>query len=155
LIIKALSIGATKAHGNAGSKCKYAIKVLQSWAADGIKTVDEWNKKFAPKSRGRPSKAEESKEKNKARARKKPPPKTKYAEFVSLTNVEHETLVAKLGEDGARRCIEILDNYKGSTGKRYKSDYRTILNWVVQRYEEEQQKQKSKPSGNIFMEEDV
>lgn len=78
--------------------------------------------------------------------------KIKYADFVSLTNAEYEALVAKLGEDGAKRCIEILDNYKGSTGKKYKSDYRTILNWVVQRYEDEQQKRK-KPenkSSNLF-----
>jgi len=74
--------------------------------------------------------------------------KTKYADFVSLTNDEYSSLVTKLGEEGTKRCIEILDNYKGSTGKKYKSDYRTILNWVVQRYEDEQQrkKQQDKPS---------
>lgn len=66
--------------------------------------------------------------------------KTKFAEFVSLTNAEYEALVAKLGEDRAKRCIEILDNYKGANGKRYKSDYRAILNWVIQRLEEEEQK---------------
>ena len=66
--------------------------------------------------------------------------KTSYAEFVSLTNAEYEALVAKLGEQGARRCIELLDNYKGQSGKRYQSDYRAILNWVVGRYEEEQKK---------------
>ena len=36
--------------------------------------------------------------------------------------------------------IEILDNYKGSKGKKYRSDYRAILNWVVNRYNEEIQK---------------
>jgi hypothetical protein len=77
------------------------------------------------------------------------PEKIKYADFVSLTNDEYSSLVAKLGEDGAKRCIEILDNYKGATGKKYKSDYRAILNWVVQRYEEEQsKKQQDKPKTN-------
>lgn len=86
----------------------------------------------------------------------KKPEKIKYADFVSLTNAEYEALVAKLGEDGARRCIEILDNYKGATGKKYKSDYRAILNWVVQRYEDEQRKRgKNSHSGNIFLEADV
>ena len=33
--------------------------------------------------------------------------------------------------------IEILDNYKGAKGKRYKSDYRAILTWVVDRYNED------------------
>ncbi len=27
----------------------------------------------------------------------------------------------------------MLDNYKGASGKRYKSDYRAILNWVPER----------------------
>mgnify|MGYP006901990299 FL=1 len=51
------------------------------------------------------------------------------------------SLVARLGsEDRTKRAIEILDNYKGATGKTYKSDYRAILNWVIGRLEEEEQK---------------
>jgi len=53
LIIKALSIGATKAHGSAGAKCRYAISVLQSWAAEGIKTLTQWEAKNVPKSKAR------------------------------------------------------------------------------------------------------
>lgn len=68
------------------------------------------------------------------------PPKRKFADFVSMTNEEYSSLVTKLGEYGAKQCIEILDNYKGANGKRYKSDYRAILNWVISRYEEEQNK---------------
>jgi len=49
LIIKALSIGATNAHGNAGAKCRYAIRILQGWAAEGIKTLEQWEAKNAPK----------------------------------------------------------------------------------------------------------
>jgi hypothetical protein len=75
-------------------------------------------------------------------AQKPSPEKIKYADFVSLTNDEYSSLVAKLGDAGAKRCIEILDNYKGATGKKYKSDYRAILNWVVNRYEEEQYKKR-------------
>lgn len=71
----------------------------------------------------------------KAKAEKKK--KYKYAEFVSLTREEYAKLCEAHGEDGAKRMIEILDNYKGSSGKKYKSDYRTILNWVVDRYNEE------------------
>jgi len=77
------------------------------------------------------------------------PEKIKYADFVSLTNAEYEALVAKLGEEATKRCIEILDNYKGATGKKYKSDYRAILNWVVERYEEEKRRnQQDKPKTN-------
>lgn len=63
--------------------------------------------------------------------------KYKYAEFVTLTRDEYAKLCAEYSEDGAKRLIEILDNYKGAKGKRYKSDYRAILNWVVDRYNEE------------------
>ena len=56
-----------------------------------------------------------------------------------MTNAEYTALVTKLGEAGAIRCIEILDNYKGANGKKYESDYRAILNWVVKRYNEELQ----------------
>jgi hypothetical protein len=56
LIIKALSTGATNAHGNAGAKCRYAITILQGWAADGIRTLEQWNAKNSPKqsARGEP-----------------------------------------------------------------------------------------------------
>lgn len=64
-------------------------------------------------------------------------PKTKFAEFVSLTNDEYSSLVAELGESGAKRCIEILDNYKGANGRKYRSDYRAIKNWVIDRYRDE------------------
>lgn len=60
-----------------------------------------------------------------------------YAEFVTLTRDEYTKLCVEHTEEGAKRMIEILDNYKGSKGKRYKSDYRTILNWVVDKYNKE------------------
>jgi DnaD/phage-associated family protein len=53
LIIKALSIGATKASGSGSTKCRYAISVLQGWASEGIKTVAQWTEKNAPKPNAR------------------------------------------------------------------------------------------------------
>ncbi|GIO42514.1 hypothetical protein J41TS4_22720 [Paenibacillus apis] len=64
-------------------------------------------------------------------------PKISYAEFVSLTQDEYNKLISAHGEDTTKRMIEILNNYKGSSGKKYKSDYMAILNWVVKRVEEE------------------
>ena len=57
LILKALSIGATNATGNAGAKCRYAIKTLMGWAAEGINSFDEWEKRntFLPKPRDKPN----------------------------------------------------------------------------------------------------
>lgn len=63
--------------------------------------------------------------------------KTKYAEFVSMKETEYETLCKTYGKAAADRCIEVLDNYKGSKGKRYKDDYRAILSWVIGRVKAE------------------
>ena len=69
--------------------------------------------------------------------------KYKYAECVTMTRDEYAKLCESYGEDAAKRMIEILDNYKGSKGKKYKSDYKAILNWVVDRYNEEIMKQQT------------
>lgn len=76
-------------------------------------------------------------------------PKTQYAESVALTEVEYLKLVAEHGEQDTKRMIEILSNYKLSSGKKYKSDYHAILNWVVKRLAEEKQRtpRVDKPSG--------
>lgn len=68
------------------------------------------------------------------------PPKVKYADYVSMTEKEHEKLVELFGNEITARMIEILDNYKGSKGKTYKNDYRAILSWVVDKVKEEQAK---------------
>lgn len=74
-------------------------------------------------------------EKKRASPSKKSAPKTKYAEAVSMTNDEHSSLMEKLGsEQAVTWCIQKLNNYKLSSGKRYKSDYRAILNWVIDEY---------------------
>lgn len=57
--------------------------------------------------------------------------KIHFAEFVTMTNVEYEKLVSTYGKKFADQCIKTLDNYKGSSGKKYRSDYRAILSWVV------------------------
>lgn len=85
------------------------------------------------------SKVKESKRKEKDNARASTriqlaaglPAKVQFAEYVSMTNAEHEKLVSTYGAADTARMVEKLDNYKGSTGKHYKSDYRTILSWVA------------------------
>ena len=59
--------------------------------------------------------------------------KKSYAEFVKMTATEYEELIVKFGDFAVKRMIEVLDNYKGASGKRYRSDYRAILNWVVEK----------------------
>ena len=48
-----------------------------------------------------------------------------------MTLEEYTKLSEQHTEANTKIFIEILNNYKGSNGKRYKSDYLTILNWVV------------------------
>lgn len=55
--------------------------------------------------------------------------KKKYAEHVSMTEHEYTKLLDQLGEQLTQSMIDRLNNYKGSTGKKYKSDYHTVLNW--------------------------
>lgn len=78
-------------------------------------------------------------------------PKIKFAEFVALAQQEHETLISEYGEDVVAWCINKLNNYKGSSGKKYKSDYLTIRGWVIDSYYEEQRKRNqqygNKPPG--------
>ena len=73
--------------------------------------------------------------------------KIHFAEFVSMTNAEYEKLVSTYGKDFADQCIIILDNYKGSHGKNYKSDYRAILSWVVDKANENNSKKQNKKNG--------
>jgi hypothetical protein len=59
--------------------------------------------------------------------------KIKYADYVLLTEKEYNKLIDKYGEDNTIKMITVLDNYKGAKPKKrkYDSDYRAILNWVV------------------------
>lgn len=74
---------------------------------------------------------------NKPRKRKMTEPKVQCAENVSMTNAEYQQLLDTHGPADTKRLVEILDNYKGSTGKKYKSDYRAILSWCVDKLNEE------------------
>lgn len=83
-----------------------------------------------------PDPVEEPKGKPKRSSNQKPE-KKKYADYVSMTEVEHGKLISEYGEAAANRMIDVMNNYKGATGKTYKSDYLAILNWVVGRVREE------------------
>lgn len=107
----------------------------------------------------KPVEAQPEKKSDAEQSSKKPkkPPKTKYAESVSMYPEEREKLVEQYGEEFTVKLIEELNNYKLSSGKRYKDDYRAILTWVVEkcekRYPNLRKKASSQPSndgGNPF-----
>lgn len=67
--------------------------------------------------------------------------KEKFGDDVLLTKEEYEKLFQKLGTQArVNNCISILDNYKGSHGRKYKSDYKAILNWVIMELEKRESK---------------
>lgn len=71
---------------------------------------------------------------------KKDEVKIHFAEFVTMTEEEHQKLVDEFGEADTAALIQILDNYKGSKDVKYKSDYRAIRSWCVDRLEEHKRK---------------
>jgi hypothetical protein len=55
--------------------------------------------------------------------------KVRYAEYVTMTDQEHAKLIKQFGVTGTEDRIDNLNLYKGSTGRKYASDYLTILAW--------------------------
>ncbi len=51
-------------------------------------------------------------------------------ENVLLTEIEHNKLIEKYGISKISEMIDRLSGYIASTGKRYKSHYATMLNWI-------------------------
>ena len=92
----------------------------------------------------------EREEKKKATRRKKSEKavdKVAYGEFVHMTPEEKEKLEKEFGIAETERAITILDDYKGSTGKTYESDYRAIRSWAMGRAQEEIAKKEGKNDG--------
>ena len=98
-----------------------------------------------------PPDSPQEKQKKPKKPAKKKPDKKQYADFVSLTEDEYGKLVYGYGQQAADKFVEVLNLYKGSTGKSYKSDYMTILNWVIGKVEKENPGliQRPAPEGRI------
>lgn len=75
---------------------------------------------------------------------KKEEEKIHFADFVTMTNAEYEKLVSTYSKEFADQCITVLDNYKGASGKTYKSDYRAILSWVIDKNKKRTDNKQSK-----------
>ena len=112
----------------------YISSYSSSRKEDNVRNTEEVNlgREVKTKSTDSSNVTLESKTKGKPKEERK-----RYGEFVLLAESEYKTLVERYGEGPAKEMIETLDNYKGASGKRYKSDYRAILTWVVKRYEED------------------
>ena len=105
------------------------VEVTQVLPAEVPNPLEMPVTEFEPKE-AKPSKEQEAEKKPKAE-------KKAYADDVHLTLAEYNNLIDRLGSKQAvDECIEILSNYKGATGKKYKSDYKAILNWVIDKWRE-------------------
>ena len=82
-----------------------------------------------------PDPAPEAPEETKQEEKPKKPQKTKYGDEVRMYPEEYQKLVDAYGEKFAEMLVTELDNYKVANGKRYKDDYRAILNWAVEKCE--------------------
>lgn len=82
--------------------------------------------------------------KEKTKASKPDKQKTQYAESVYMTEKEYQTLLEKHDKAFVDRCIEVLNNYKLSSGRHYNSDYHAILSWVEKKVMEDISKESSK-----------
>jgi len=82
--------------------------------------------------------------KEKPKASKPDKQKKQYAEAVYMTETEYQTLCEKHSKEFADRCIEVLNNYKLSKGKFYRSDYHAILAWVEKKVSEDLAKESPK-----------
>lgn len=77
----------------------------------------------------------EVKKEKKEKTNKKEIEKIAFRDCVTLSQVEHDNLLALHGKDLLGKMLDILDSFKGSTGKEYKSDYFTMKDggWVLER----------------------
>jgi hypothetical protein len=71
--------------------------------------------------------------------------KTFVRENVSLSDVELEKLLSEHGKEKTDWFLDKLNNYKIASGRKYKSDYHAILNWVVWEYQNKNQIKQNNP----------
>ena len=82
----------------------------------------------------------ESKEKESKSKVKEKESKTQYSERVFLFESEYQSLIENYGEAFTKDCIQLLENYKASSGKHYDSDYHAMQSWVITRVTEQMNK---------------
>ena len=66
----------------------------------------------------------------KTKTKKQKQKKIEYGDFVKLTKAEYKKLCKEFGGRVITEYIEKVDNYIGSSGRKYKSHYHTIRVWL-------------------------
>lgn len=91
------------------------------------------------------------KKKNEKEESPQSPQKIKFREFVEMTQTEHDSLLAKHGQEFLAKMLDALNSYKGSTGKKYASDFHTMKEggWVIERVRKDLENQKTPNEKNF------
>ena len=63
--------------------------------------------------------------------------KIKFLDCVYLDEIERDKLIKDYTLHGFNKIVQIINDYKMANGKKYKSDYHAIKNWVIDRYRKE------------------
>jgi hypothetical protein len=131
-IASALDIG--------GENVAAIIEAMQGRVLEGEK-ITGWEKRQPSREDGAAERAKAWRERKRTQTNASEPPdkdkdkdkeeKIIYAANVKMTKSEHDKLLESHGPQKTAWMIEKLNVYKGSNGKKYKSDYLAILNWVV------------------------
>ena len=130
--------GAPKGNDNASKQANDNQKTTKKQANDnqttsdigiGIRNKDIKDKDILEK--------ENNKRKRKPTVAESRIGKEPFGDEVYMTRDEYLKLVDLHGQEGADRIIEILDNYKVSSGHTYIDDYRAAIGWPTKEYKKE------------------
>lgn len=116
-------------YGELEESCNFHKKVIRLLKNHGLEGLVNPSARYKDKDNNKDKDKEKEKEKEKGDCKGE---KQKYGDdgLVMLTVAQFEKLVARLGEKRTHEYIRRLNNYIASKGKRYKSHYHTILNWL-------------------------
>jgi len=77
--------------------------------------------------------------------------KVRYSDHTYMTKIEYDKLVALFGKSTTAELIERVSDYVGSTGKKYKSHYHTIRNWLRRDGVKPRTSEKHCPNGHRYV----
>ncbi len=125
-----------------------SIVTYDTWQGGDGETIQQTTQQTRQQKNNSPSPNDTHTNKKEKKEKKN---KNKYKDFVMVTDEEHTNLKLKFGSTLDAK-IQALNDYIGSTGKKYKSHYFTILSWA--RRNGETDKPKEKTCMEIYLEGD-
>jgi hypothetical protein len=120
------------------------VELLTTTVYDINKSIDNDSSNERPTNDQRQTRRNKKEEDKEKINKKEKPAMIAFRDNVLLSQVEYDKLLGDHSREDVNSLLDILNNYKLSSGKKYASDYGAINVWVVKRLREEKaQKQKS------------